>query len=129
MVIAEFEGVHHLAGIVVPMWQALWKLMRKGGPGAAESPSDLIRHLSRGMLDGDRLDHHRDIFGSGTIEDPFIFRPELNYHSCVHKFLKDAGLEFALATIHKLDKDGLVERVDTVDGQAFYFFKASLEVD
>jgi hypothetical protein len=81
------------------------------------------------MLHGNVLDPQRDVFGSGTIEDPFRFRPELDYHSCVHKYLRDAGLEFALATVHKLDNDGLVERVDTVDGQAFYFFKEFIGLD
>jgi len=129
MVITEYETIGYLASIVGQMWEAMWKLFRRGGPRDAENLSDLIGHLNRGMLHGNVLDPQRDVFGSGTIEDPFRFRPELDYHSCVHKYLRDAGLEFALATVHKLDNDGLVERVDTVDGQAFYFFKEFIGLD
>ena len=129
MVITKFEDIGQLASIIQPMWDAVWKLIRKGGPKEAENLCDLMGHLCDGMLRSDQLEPNRDIFGGGTIDDPFRFRRELNYQSCIYKYLKDAGLEFSLATIHKMDENGLVERVDTVDGQALYFFKDSVAVD
>jgi len=125
MVLTEFEDLRWVASFHVPMWQSMWKLVRAGGPREAENLPDLIGHLTDGMLVGERLEPNRDIFGSGAINDPYRFRPGLNYHACLHKFLRDTGHELALISLDG-DDDGWIERVETTGGQVFYFFKKSI---
>jgi hypothetical protein len=78
-------------------------------------------HLCEGTIPADRLEDGRDVFGSGTLEDPFRFRPELNYYVCFYMFLREKGHEAAVRTPLVIRGRGLLDKVQTTDGNLVFF--------
>lgn len=72
------------------------------------------------LLEGQRLKAGRDIFGSGTANDPFRFRRGLLYHDAYHYWLKQEEIQVRNRRL-ELFEGGIGDRVETEDGRTLYF--------
>lgn len=79
------------------------------------------------LLDGQKLKSGRDIFGSGTANDPFHFRDGLLYHEAYHQYLTQEGISAGSRTLAHLGS-GIGDRVAAEDGRILYFLNDQLRV-
>jgi hypothetical protein len=77
------------------------------------------------LLEGQKLKPGRDIFGSGTADDPFRFRPGLLYHNAYYHWLKQEGIEVCSRRVEQFG-GGIGDRVETADGRVLYFLNDKL---
>jgi hypothetical protein len=62
----------------------------------------------------------RDVFGSGTEEDPFRFRDGLLYHYAYQRYLEQESISVAKREVALLG-DGIGDRVEAKDGRIMFF--------
>jgi len=62
----------------------------------------------------------RDVFGSGTEEDPFRFRDGLLYHYAYQRYLEQEGISVAKRELAPLG-EGIGDRVEAEDGRVLFF--------
>jgi hypothetical protein len=77
------------------------------------------------LLEGQKLKPGRDIFGSGTANDPYRFRDGLLYHDAYYHYLKQEGIQVRSRRIEQLGS-GFGDRVEADDGRMLYFFNGKL---
>ena len=71
---------------------------------------------------GQKLKRGRDIFGSGTRDDPYRFRKGLLYNDAIYYYLAPEGIQMrTLAFDRVISGVGGVDRVDAEDGRVLYF--------
>jgi hypothetical protein len=80
----------------------------------APDPTERIKQMR--LLKKQKLKPGRDIFGSGTQDDPYRFRNGLLYHDALYHYLAQEGVEVPAHTV-----EGGVDRVDMGDGRVLYF--------
>lgn len=66
------------------------------------------------------LKQGRDIFGSGTEDDPFRFRDGLLYHYAYQHYLEQESISVANRGLAQLGQ-GIGDRVETEDGRTLFF--------
>lgn len=62
----------------------------------------------------------RDVFGSGTEEDPFCFRDGLLYHYAYQRYLEQESISVAKREVAPLG-EGIGDRVEAEDGRILFF--------
>ncbi len=77
------------------------------------------------LLGGQKLKPGRDIFGSGTPNDPFRFRRGLLYHDAYYHWLKQEGIQVRSRRVEQFGGD-IGDRVETEDGRVLYFLNEKL---
>jgi hypothetical protein len=85
--------------------------------GATE-PTERIKQMR--LLKGQKIKPGRDIFGSGTRDDPYRFRDGLPYHDAYDHYLAQEGVQVRTRTPVRFS-GGFGDRVDTEDGLVLYF--------
>jgi hypothetical protein len=80
------------------------------------------------LLEGQKLKPGRDIFGSGTRDDPYHFRNGLLYHDAYYHFLKQEGIQVRKRRVERL-AGGFADRVKAEDGRVMYFLNDKLKTD
>jgi hypothetical protein len=84
----------------------------------ASEPTERIKQMR--LLEGQKLKPGRDIFGSGTLEDPYRFREGLIYHDAYYHYLKQEKIQTRNRRVEQLP-GGFGDRVETEDGRVLYF--------
>ncbi|MGV7254552.1 hypothetical protein PJI20_10275 [Mycobacterium kansasii] len=84
----------------------------------ASEPTERIKQMR--LLKGQKLKPGRDIFGSGTRDDPYRFRDGLLYHEAFYRYLTQEGVYGTCVFDGFSGKFG-VDRVDAEDGRVLYF--------
>lgn len=84
----------------------------------AREPAERIKQMR--MLEGQKLKPGRDIFGSGTRDDPYQFRNGLLYHDAYHHYLNQEGFQVRNRRVEQL-AGGFGDRVEAEDGRVLYF--------
>jgi hypothetical protein len=77
------------------------------------------------LLEGQKLKPGRDIFGSGTHDDPFRFRDGLLYYDAFSHYLKQEGIEMRNFRFEQF-ATGFGDRVEAGDGRVLYFLNNKL---
>jgi hypothetical protein len=77
------------------------------------------------ILDGQKLKPKRDVFGSGTEDDPFRFRRGLVYHEAYGRFLRQEAIAVQARQVHMF-ASGVGDEVHTEDGRKIYFLNDTL---
>lgn len=85
----------------------------------ATEPTERIKKMR--LLKGQKLKLGRDIFGSGTRDDPYRFRDGLLYHDAFYHYLAQEGVQVRTRGLDRVVSGGGVDRVDTEDGRVLYF--------
>ena len=73
-----------------------------------------------GCSRGQKLKPGRDIFGSGTRDDPYRFRDGLLYHDAYYRYLAQEGVQVRTCMPDRVS-GGLGDRVVAEDGRVLYF--------
>jgi hypothetical protein len=76
---------------------------------------------------GQKLKPRKDVFGTGTREDPFRFREGLLYHENHARYLSELGIEVKFRQLAMLE-NGVGDEVFTSDGRTLYFLNDKLKV-
>ncbi|WP_460587061.1 hypothetical protein [Haliea atlantica] len=92
----------------------------------ASEPAERIKQMR--LLKGSKLKPGRDLFGSGTRDDPYRFRNGLLYHDAYYHYLNQERIEVRERRLEQFP-DGFGDRVETKDGRVLCFLnnKMSLE--
>jgi hypothetical protein len=85
--------------------------------GAIE-PTERIKQMR--LLKERKLKRGRDIFGSGTRDDPYRFRDGLLYHDAFYRYLAQEGVQVRTRMVDRVS-GGFGDRVDAEDGRVLYF--------
>ena len=86
----------------------------------ATEPTERIKQMR--LPKGQKLKRGRDIFGSGTRDDPYRFRKGLLYNDAIYYYLAQEGIQMrTLAFDRVISGVGGVDRVDAEDGRVLYF--------
>ncbi|MGF6791732.1 hypothetical protein [Paraburkholderia sp. 35.1] len=86
--------------------------------GSSEKPGERIKTMR--LQPKQMLKQGRDIFGSGTEEDPFRFRDGLLYHSAYRHYLEQEMISVAKRELARLGQ-GIGDRVEAEDGRTLFF--------
>lgn len=89
----------------------------------ASDPTERIKQMR--LLEGQKFRPGRDIFGSGTRDDPYRFRDGLLYHDAYYHYLKQEGIQVRNRRMVQL-RGGFGDRVETEDGRVLYFLNDKL---
>ena len=92
----------------------------------ASEPTERIKQMR--LLRGQKLKPGRDIFGSGTRDDPYRFRNGLLYHDAYYHYLKQEGIQVRNRRLEQLD-GGIGDRIELEDGRGLYFLDDKAETD
>lgn len=92
----------------------------------ASEPTERIKQMR--LLKGQKIKPGRDIFGSGTRDDPYRFRNGLLYHDAYFQYLKQEGIQIRNRRVEQI-AGGFGDRVETEDGRVLYFLKDKLNTD
>jgi hypothetical protein len=84
----------------------------------ATEPTERIKQMR--LLKEQKLRPGRDIFGSGTRDDPYRFRDGLLYHDAFYRYLAQEGIQVRTCMVDRFS-GGVVDRVDAEDGRVLYF--------
>jgi hypothetical protein len=97
--------------------------------GASRAAGGLGRRIAAmRLLEGQKLKPGRDIFGSGTANDPFRFRPGLLYHDAYYHWLKQEGIQVCSRRVEQFG-GGIGDRIETADGRVLYFLNDKLALE
>jgi hypothetical protein len=83
-----------------------------------DKPAERIKRMR--LLKGQKLKPGRDIFGSGTRDDPYRFRDGLLYHDAFYHYLAQEGVQVRARMVDRVS-GGFGDRVDAEDGRVLYF--------
>jgi len=89
----------------------------------ASEPTERIKQMR--LLKGQKLKPRRDIFGSGTRDDPYRFRDGLLYHDAYYHYLAQEGVQVRTRMLERLS-GGFGDRVEAEDGRVLYFLNDKL---
>jgi len=84
----------------------------------ASEPTERIKQMR--LLKGQKLKPGRDVFGSGTRDDPYRFRDGLLYHDAYSHYLAQEGVQVRTRMLERLS-GGFGDRVEAEDGRVLYF--------
>jgi hypothetical protein len=84
----------------------------------ASEPTERVKQMR--LLKGQKLKPGRDIFGSGTRDDPYRFRDGLLYHDAYYHYLAQEGVQVRTRRVDQVS-GGSGDRVDAEDGRVLYF--------
>jgi hypothetical protein len=84
----------------------------------ADEPTERITQMR--LLKGQKIKPGRDIFGSGTRDDPYRFRDGLLYHDAYRSYLAQEDVEVRARTPLRLS-NGIIDRVEAEDGRVIHF--------
>ncbi|QCQ22144.1 hypothetical protein [Desulfoglaeba alkanexedens] len=91
-------------------------------------PSGLGERIkAMNLLEGQKLKPGRDIFGSGTANDPYRFRDGLLYHDAYYHYLAQEGIQVRNRRLEQLS-GGFGDRVEAEDGRVLYFLNDKLHL-
>jgi hypothetical protein len=71
------------------------------------------------LLQGQKLKPGRDVYGSGTEEDPFRFRDGLIYHDAYYYWLTQEGVQVHNRRVHMFEHR-IGDRIETEDSRVLY---------
>lgn len=77
------------------------------------------------LLKGQKMKPGRDVFGSGTENDPFRFRRGLLYRDAYYHWLRQHEVQVRDRRMHKF-AHGIGDRVETEDSRVLYFLNDDL---
>ena len=83
------EEMNHLASALI-QYARLDHASNFGGTGAAST--DLVAQQAFGLIEA-TLTQGVDYTGDGTANNPFVFRPHLQFHQASYKMLSDLGVD------------------------------------
>lgn len=89
-------------------------------------PRERIKQMR--LQKGQKIKPGRDIFGSGTRDDPFRFRNGLLYHSAYYHYLKQEDIQVRNRRAEQL-AGGFGDRVETEDAHVLYFLNDKLKTE
>ena len=89
----------------------------------ASEPTERIKQMR--LLKGQKLKLGRDIFGSGTRDDPYRFRDGLLYHGALYHYLEQEGVQVRTRMFEQFS-GAVVDRVEAEDGRVLYFLNDKL---
>ena len=107
----EIEGEDHIRPVTWEEWITLpirdqdltapfvvitMRMERPGGMASARDETELKSIIRKGMTDRLTFKEGRDVFGSGTQQDPYMFRKDLVYHDALHAYLHQKGIRWRL---------------------------------
>lgn len=78
------------------------------------------------ILEGQKLKFGRDIFGSGTKDNPYYFRDSLDYHRSFSHYMLQESLKMISRSIAQLNV-GMADEVKFDDGGVLYFINSQLK--
>lgn len=84
-------------------------------------PAQKIKQMR--VLKDQKLKPGRDVFGSGTRDDPYRFRKGLLYHEAFYHYLKQEGIEMRDRRLEKF-ATGFGDRVEVDDGRVLHFLNS-----
>lgn len=92
----------------------------------AHEPAERIKQMR--LLKEQKLKFGRDLFGSGTPDDPYRFRNGLLYHEAYYHYLNQEEIQVRERRVERFP-GGFGDRVETEDGRVLCFLndKMSLE--
>lgn len=93
---------------------------------ANSTPAEQLKKMR--ILEGQKLKLGRDVFGSGTAEDPYHFRRGLLYHDAYYHWLKQEGIKVQHRMVDKFKK-GIGDRVETEDGRILCFINDTFTLE
>jgi hypothetical protein len=92
----------------------------------ASEPAERVKQMR--LLEGQKLKPGRDIFGSGTQDDPYRFRNGLLYHDAYYHYLNQEGIQVRNRRVAQL-AGGFGDRVEAQDGRVLYFLNDKWNTD
>lgn len=101
---------------------AYWLDITRG----ASEPAEGIKQMR--LLRGQKLKRGRDIFGSGTEDDPYRFRKGLLYHRAFYHYLEQEGIRIKTRRVVRF-AGGPVDRIEAEDGRVLYFLNDKWKAD